>query len=391
MAINRAFLLTPALCLTAAVPALAAASASDLSDLAERLVRAYHAGDVEVLRPHLAQEFGFRDRRLKQRFELVGFLESVASTDAGKGDRELELKWTGVADNIADVRGTLRETDVEGGRTNELAFSIELEFDTAGEEPRVVFWLHDFRRKMWKQARGDKELKTQNFMVVYYQAEFSGEEATRLGKTLEHWYEKTRTYLGRSFAEGFRLRINVAGGHGSPYASDPGPEAFILVSTRSAKRDYGFSMVHELTHNLLGASWLSRHEHEHDGVTRPSGNRLFDEGFAVYVEEQLTGEGPRVFPNFGDETHAGYWRLRVKRGEPISPVLEAELQRQSGDVRLGYLTQGSFCKHLVETAGLDRFLRLYAADPASAEEIYGSDFADLEREWRMFLEERFGG
>ena len=118
---------------------------------------------------------------------------------------------------------------------------------------------------------------------------------------------------------------------------------------------------------------------------------MFEEGFAVYVEEKLTGEGPRVFPNFGDETHAGYWRLRVKLGEPISPVLEAELQRQTGDVRLGYLAQGSFCKHLVETAGLDRFLCFYAADPASAKEIYGSDFADLEREWRMFLEERFGG
>ena len=72
-------------------------------------------------------------------------------------------------------------------------------------------------------------------------------------------------------------------------------------------------------------------------------------------------------------------------------MLEAEIHRQRGDTRLAYLAQASFCKHLVETYGLERFLRLFATDPASAKEIYGEDLAGLEREWRRFLEGRFEG
>jgi hypothetical protein len=367
-----------------------APSAGNLPDLAERLVRAYFAGDVEALRPHLAPGLVFRDPGLEQRFDLSGFLDLVSKMGTGESDRELEFAWVGIADDFADVRGTWRWTDAENGRRREMRFSIELELETAGKEPQVISWLDDFRRRaMWKPAAGDGRLETEHFRVVYLETEFSAEEADRLGETLEHWYEKTRLYLGRSFAEGHRLQVNVAGGHESPYASDPGPEAFILVPTRWAKREYGFSLVHELTHNLLGLSWLSRHELERNGVELHSGNRLFDEGFAVYVEEKLTGEGPRVWPNFGEETHAAYRTAREQQGEPIWPVLEAEIHREHGDTRLAYLAQASFCKFLVETHGLDRFLRLFVTDPASAKEIYGKDLAGLEQDWRTFLETQF--
>ena len=367
----------------------AARSPGDDADLAVRLIRAYHAGDVEALRPHLAPGLMFRDPGLDQRSGLAGFLELVREMGAGESDRELEISWAGTAADRADVRCAWRWTDRESGRRRDLQFSIELEFETAEEGPRVVSWLDDFRpRRLWKPARGDGRSETEHFALVYFETEFSAGEAARLGEVFEHWYEKIRSYLGRSFADGYRLHINVAGGHASPYASDPGPEAFILVPTRSAKRDYGFSLVHELTHNLMGLSWLARHDRERNGVRLASGNRLFDEGFAVYVEEKLTGEGPRVWPNFGEETHDAYLRLSQRLGEPIGPALEAEIHREHGDTRLGYLAQASFCKHLVETYGLDRFLRLFAADPASAEEIYGKDFAGIEREWRRSLEER---
>ncbi len=365
-------------------------STGDLADLATRLVRAYHAGDVETLRPHLAPGLIFRDPGLRQRLELDGFLGLVRKMGAGESARELEISWVGVAHDRADVRGTWRWTEAGDGRRSELRFSIELELETAEQGPRVAAWLDDFRRgQMWKPARGDGSLETEHFRIFYFETELSSAEATLLGDTLEHWYEETRRYLGRSFADGYRLDIDVAGAHDSPFASDPGPEAFILVPTRSAKSDYGFSLVHELTHNLQGLSWLSRHERERNSVELTSGNRLFDEGFAVYVEEKLTGEGPRVWPNFGVETHAAYWQLRQQQGEPIWPVLEAEIHRQRGHTRLGYLAQASFCKYLVDSYGLDRFLRLFATDPASATGIYGKDLAGLDREWRRFLEGRF--
>ncbi len=366
-----------------------AAPTGTVAELAARLVRAYHAGDVEALRPHLAPGLVFRDPKLDQHLDLAGFLELASEMGAGETDRQLKIAWTGASADHADVRGSWGWTDAESGRRMEMRFSIELRFETAGEAPRVVSWLDDFRRRrMWKPVGGDGRLETAHFEVVYFESELPAAEAARLGETLEHWYEKTRTYLGRSFADGYRLHVNV-GGHDSPYATQPGPEAFILVPTRSAKLDYGFSLVHELTHNLLGLSWLSRHERERNGVRLSSGNRLFDEGFAVYVEEKLTGEGPRVWPNFGEETHAAYWQLREEKGEPIWPVLEAEIHREHGDTRLAYLAQASFTKHLVETHGLDRFLRLYAADPAAAEEIYGKDLAELEGGWRRFLQGRF--
>ncbi len=371
-------------------PAAARPPNVDIAALAARLVHAYHAGDVEALRPHLAPDLVFRHPGSRQRLDLDGFLDLVTRMGSGESDRELEITWVGSTTHLADSRGTRRWYDIENGLQRELWFSIELEFETTGEEPMVVAWLDDSRRRgMWKPAKGDGRMDTEHFAIVYFTAELSSQEATALGETLEHWYEETRRYLGHSFAAGYRLHINVAGGHDSPFASDPGPQAFILVPTQSAKRTYGFSLVHELTHNLIGLSWLSRHERERDGVELFSGNRLFDEGFAVFVEEELTGEGPRVFPNFGLETHAAYWQALQKHDEPIRPVLEAEILRQAADQRLGYLTQASFCKHLVQTYGLDRFLRLFAADPSAAKEIYGRDLNELEREWRRFLEERF--
>ncbi len=61
-------------------------------------------------------------------------------------------------------------------------------------------------------------------------------------------------------------------------------------------------------------------------------------------------------------------------------MLEAEIHRQRGDVRLGYLAQASFIKYLVERHGLERFRRLFASDPAAGGEIYGQELAELDEE-----------
>ena len=366
-----------------------AGAAGDLADLAAEWVRAYLGGDVAGLRPHLAPRLVFRDPGLDQRLDLDGFLETLAGMES---DRGVDIAWVGTTDDYAEVRGTWSWTDHESGRERSMRFSIELELEMGDSGPRIVSWLDDFRgRRVWKPSKGDGLLETERFRVVYFENELAAQEATHLGEILELWYEKTSDYLDRSFDEGYRLHVNVAGGHDSPYASNPGPEAFILVPTKSAKREYGFSLVHELTHNLMGLSWLSRNESERGGVELSSGNRLFDEGFAVYVEEKLTGEGPNVWPNFGQETHAGYWQLREEKGEPIWPVLDAEMHREHGETRLAYLAQASFCKHLVESYGLERFVRLFASDVAATEAIYGKDLAALEGDWRRALGERFEG
>ena len=372
-----------------ALPFAAAGASTEDAELASRLVQAYYAGDVDSLRPHLSPKLVFQDPVLDQRMELAEFLEMVGSIAKGQRERKMEVGWAGAGNGRADVRGTWSWIDVESGRELDFKFSIELGFEDGPEGPRVVTWLDDFRRRMWKPAAGDRELATEHFRVVYYSSELAEDDAKRLGETLETWYEKTCAYLGRSFADGYRLHINVAGGHESPFASDPGPDAFMLVADYQARRDYGFSLVHELTHNLMGLSWLSSNEFERNGTELRSGNRLLDEGFAVYVEEKLTGEGPRVWPNFGTETHAAYWQLREEAGEPIWAPLEAEVHRQHGNVRLAYLAQASFIKHLVDSHGLERFEQLFDVDPESAEAIYGRGLESLEADWRAFLEARF--
>jgi hypothetical protein len=56
----------------------------------------------------------------------------------------------------------------------------------------------------------------------------------------------------------------------------------------------------------------------------------------------------------------------------------------------GYPAAGSFCGFVIETYGVERFKRLYAAnDPAAAAaSVLGKSLADLDADWREFLHER---
>ncbi len=142
----------------------------------------------------------------------------------------------------------------------------------------------------------------------------------------------------------------------------------------------------------MGLSRLYLSQRGWGGLEFRDGNRLLDEGFAVYVEERLTGK-PEMFPNWGLETHAGYLKVRRQEEQPVWPLLAAEHYRSHPKhrgrfTRLAYLQQASFCKYLVESHGLERFFRLYGSELEAFDEIYGRPFAALEADWRAFLEGR---
>lgn len=375
--------------LTLAGPALAETPFVADRETAEELVGLFHRLDTEALDARLAEGFVYRDVGPGTTTDKAGFFDVLRETGLDSPERDLQIEWVEVVDGIADVRGTWFAAKKEGGERLELNFAIELEFD---EQGRVVSWTDHFSSfGPHKPIRGNERRTTDHFELVYRREELSAKEAMRLGATMERYYDKTARYLGRGLEPGRRLHINVAECHGSPYASAPGPHAFILVPTRSARREYGFSLVHELTHNILGQSHLMRHHTAYEELEFIRGNRLLDEGFAVVVEEKLT-ESPDVWPNFGTETHRAYRELRREKGAPIWPLLAAEHYRSHRTQRrefgrLAYLQQGSFCKYLVDTHGLERFLRLYGSDLAQTAEIYDKDFAALEADWRGFLEE----
>lgn len=359
---------------------------------AEELVQLFHRLDVDGLAPRLAAEFTYLDVVPRTTHDRQGFLAMLEEMGRDTAERELEIRWVETAADWADVRGVWRFAKQAGGEKTELDFSIELGFD---EEGRVASWRDEFRfSSVHKPIRGDRRLETDHFSLVYLAQELPDEEADRLGRTMETWYEKTSRFLGRAFAPGRRLQINVAACHASPYASAPGPEAFILVPTRSARLEYGFSLVHELTHNLMGLSRLYLSQRSWGELEFREGNRLLDEGFAVYVEEHLTGQ-TGMFPNWGYETHAGYQALRAEREQPIWPILAAEHDRSHRQhrgrfTRLAYLQQASFCKFLVESHGLERFLRLFDSDLEAVGKIYGKSLDELEDDWRAFLQEGAG-
>ena len=349
-------------------------------DLADTL-----AGDRKLLAGFLADGFSFDSGRGEPR-DRDGFLAFVSENAGRYTDQRWEITFVGASSERVDVRGHWQATKKDG-RHFKLDYSFDLFFDPSG---KVVRWVNDFsRRAIHKQVPAEGLLTTGHFRLVFDPAAFEAELAARLARVCEEYYEKTSKYLGRSFQPGFRLPLNVSEAHTVPYASAPGPEAFILIPLSYARREYGFSMVHEFTHNMIGISHLSRQPATVQERKLHGGNRLLDEGFAVFVEEQLTAE-PRVWPNWGEETYLGYRTLRAKLEAPVWPLLEAEYHRfypsTDDEGRLGYLQQGSFCKWLVETHGLERFLRFYEQGIESAAAIYEQDFAALEAAWRAFQE-----
>jgi hypothetical protein len=160
--------------------------------------------------------------------------------------------------------------------------------------------------------------------------------------------------------------------------------------------------------------------HELVHVLHPNGNRLLAEGLAIYLQA-LIGGNP-AFPNFGRPLHV-VARERLQsmipefaRGDvrsldplqltsleciatpaPLALRVGSDLygEEPRGQGRL-YPLAGSFVQALIETHGLEKFRALYQRTPlvpsqhnAGAQnrwiEVYGSSFADLEREWKLLM------
>ena len=381
--------ITPILLLALFFPNIAAAQnlkRHPQRQVVTQIIELYRVGDTDALEPLLATSMTFRDLGLKQHTDRAGFIAIVKENRALFSQQNYKQEWIGTAENFAEFRGVWTGQFRDKNQELRRNASIELSFDHDG---KITQWVDDFRRgPIFKPVKADGNLTTKHFSITFDPKQLDSELATQLGQTAETFYAKTATYLGKTLAPNFRLPLNVSDAHRSPYASDPGPKGFILIPLKSARRSYGFSMVHEFAHFLMGLSKESQNPMVMDGKQQRFGNRLMDEGFAVVVEEKLTDE-PKVWPNFGQETHKGYWELRKKLNQPIWPVAEAEYYRshksQRKMVRLAYLQQGSFCKFLVERNGLEKFMAFFHGGFEAADQIYGKNLNELDQEWQAFL------
>ena len=132
--------------------------------------------------------------------------------------------------------------------------------------------------------------------------------------------------------------------------------------------DDPMTLVHEMTH-VIATGKLS--------------NRFLTEGLAVHVQTLLGG---KAYPNFGKDLHLLTKELEEKNGSSV-PILDSEKvrnARDSGQGRaLAYVQEGSFARWLIETHGLEKFLRALDGEPA--QDVYEAGFEELEADWREML------
>ncbi len=352
----------------------------------EQLMKFFDEMEVGALGSQLAPTFTYVDIGRDDRRDRAGFLAMLQELAREPEKPSLDVQWIGRGPGHADVRGSWTGPGGSSPQPKRLHFAIELDFDAEG---LVTSWVDEFRPwEIRKPTRGDQDLETEHFRVGFFSEELSAHHARQLGETLERYYQETALFLGQGMRQGRRLSISVAGCFRSPYASAPGPDAFILVPASMAQQEYGFSIVHELTHNILGRSNLSETLRTWNDRSLRSGNRLLDEGVAVAVEE-LLAPSPLMFPNFGTETHQAYCEERSRLGlvDEHWEVLEAEYYRSDPSLegayrRLAYLHQGSFAKYLLELHGVEKLIQAFGADLSDFPVIFGSDLKQLQEDWQ---------
>ena len=141
-------------------------------------------------------------------------------------------------------------------------------------------------------------------------------------------------------------------------------------------RGRGPAIVHDIT-NLLSPS-------QHKGF-----GPLLTIGLSVYLQEKFGGRD-RVYPNMGKDLHGEAVRLSIAYQKMIA-VKDLESVRTRRGVgrprRVAMTLQGSFVRHLIESSGKTRFLRLYRGEAITA--VYGKaeTICSLEEKWVRFLAE----
>ncbi len=192
-------------------------------------------------------------------------------------------------------------------------------------------------------------------------AEQEGERALaalrRLERDLEVRFEgRAHLFLHRN-EEAFRAATGAPQEWGA-FASGP----------RSVHLPWGAPVVHEMTH-------LVAHLFEGAGDRDPGG--LLREGLAVAME----GEDRRV--------PVVSWAAVYARLGLLPPVADLRDRWPAGPPRGAhpYHAAGAFVRWLLDTAGPGRVKALYAAPDRPAEAL-GRGWADLEAEWRAWLQAR---
>lgn len=137
--------------------------------------------------------------------------------------------------------------------------------------------------------------------------------------------------------------------------------------------DVSLAITHEVTHVLAVSA------------NRANRDRFLDDGLAVFLQAELD-ELP-AYPNYHRGLHIATANGSIERGGLIA-FGQTEVTRRNPDraldLKMAYLQQGSFTQFLLETYGLDAYLKHYYGQ--SAEATFGQPLAALDEKWRALIE-----
>lgn len=224
------------------------------------------------------------------------------------------------------------------------------------------------------------EITADERIVVEYPPNLSPQTARAFAILLAEERRRVRAWWGETFEGDIRVKIQ-----------DERRPSMALVPAWRGERGV---MLMPLA-RVKGNDAASLHEIVH--IYAPNANRFLAEGLAVYAQEHLKGR--RAHPNAGRDLHemASDITRAIKLTE-LDTVPTPRSLGQDAEPVGAYVAGGSFVRFLIEQHGLEKFRQLYALTPLVPRQhdagssrrwsdIYGRSLAELEADWRRFLDE----
>ncbi len=215
--------------------------------------------------------------------------------------------------------------------------------------------------------------ESENYTFYYTESTITKPELERIAEIQEDIFDFVSGFLGVEYTKkiGYYLHPSreefksFAGG----YVGESGKVHWLCEMCGTHYCTNWKGDPHEITHILSFEIGL------------PS--TLFMEGLAIYVSDVY----------FGEESYSRS-KILLENDAVVPPSdLVRSLDFREHDPVVSYNVAGSFVAFMIETYGIERFLRLYSESPTTyasidmnTERIYGKSFEDLENEWISFLQ-----
>ncbi|WP_262693237.1 hypothetical protein [Kordiimonas aquimaris] len=237
-------------------------------------------------------------------------------------------------------------------------------------------------------AEAETNQQPNSGVVLDANEDLDQEQLNLLVRDIEHAKRRVITYLNNAEIYGSVYKdkeINIIVSNEFRFPYQEGHKIYLpqsrienLLSGSCETKNCSLAVTHELTHIFAKSAYR-------DNKDIMFGGRFFDDGLAVFIQHKL-GLRPS-YPNFGEGLHITVAKLMKERD--LVPLADAEYVRNTTKDntlrRLAYLQEGSFTEFLIETYGLNQYLKVYFGD--NPKKIMGYDMVALEQQWKSFIQE----